>query len=367
MAKLTTREELVPLVQSWRAAGKTVGFTSGAFDLLHAGHVDYLYQAKRACDLLIVGLNSDESIKRYKDPNRPIHPFERRAKVMAALEMVDYVFGFDELNNHVNIELLKPSLYIKAGDYSKDKLTSAPIVEKHGGKVLLIPVVEDTSTSKTIKKLIELEKGKAAGKPQPSDAEAGAPIAESLPLPERSGNVRVVFLDRDGTINKDISYLHEPEKFEFEKNAPEGLKALQEQGYRLVIVTDQPGIGLGYFTKEDLFRVNGQMFRLLSPFKIKFDRIYFCPHSADDQCGCRKPKVGLLERALESYSGRIDLQHSFFIGDKSSDIKCGRDFGLRTILVKTGSGGDDKRHPEATPDFVADDLLDAARLIREEG
>ncbi|MBI2662862.1 HAD-IIIA family hydrolase [Candidatus Woesearchaeota archaeon] len=347
--KIKSREEIVELVEELRNKGKTIGFTSGAFDILHAGHIDYLYKAKEVCDVLILGLNSDESIKKYKDQNRPINNFKFRAKVACSLEMIDFVFGFEEVNNNINVELIKPDFYIKAGDYTKEKLSSASIVEKFGGKVVLIPVQNDTSTSKTIQKLIELEKLKSF-----------EVISESIDLPKLNEKVKVVFVDRDGTINKELSYLHEPEKFVLEKNVPEGLRKIQDLGYKLVVVTDQSGIGLGYFTKEDMFKVHGQMFKLLLPFNLKIDRIYFCPHSIEDNCNCRKPKTGLLEKAMASYSNMIDLENSYFIGDKTSDIKCGDDFGVNTILVKTGSWGKDNRYPEVKPNYVAEDLLDAA-------
>src|SRR3989344_3349348 len=103
-SKIKSREKIIEIVNNLKNEGKKVGFTSGAFDILHAGHVDYLYKTKENCDILILGLNSDESIKKYKDPNRPINNFEFRAKVVSSLEMVDFVFGFEEVNNNVNIE-----------------------------------------------------------------------------------------------------------------------------------------------------------------------------------------------------------------------------------------------------------------------
>ena len=350
--KIKSVNEITQLALELKKLGKTIGFTSGAFDILHAGHIDYLHKAKEKCDVLILALNSDESIKKYKDPNRPINTFARRAKVVASLEMVDYVFGFEETNNHLNIERLKPDFYIKAGDYTMDKLTSAPLVEKYGGKVIVIPIIEKTSTSETIKKLMQLEQLKKA-----------ECITESIELPKPTEKVKVVFLDRDGTINKDVSYLHEPEKFVFEKNVPEGLRKIEDLGYKFVIITDQPGIGLGYFTKEEMYKVHGQMFRLLAPYNLKIDRIYFCPHSIEDNCNCRKPKTGLLEKAMNSYFKMIDLDNSFLIGDKTSDIRCGFDFGIKTILVKTGSAGKDNRYPKIKPSYVAEDLLDAANFI----
>lgn len=350
--KIRKREEIAELVSRLKKQGKKIGFTSGAFDIFHAGHVDYLQKAKDVCDVLIIGLNSDESIKEYKDKNRPINTWKHRAKVLSALESVDYIFSFDEKNNHANIELLKPDFYIKAGDYDVSRLTSKPIVEKCGGRAVLIPVEEDTSGTEIIKKIKSLE----------SADKLNENTAEYIPLKDSDEKIKAIFLDRDGTINVDHQYTHEIEKFAFTPNAVEGLKRMQELGYKLIIVTDQPGIGLGYYTKEDFYAFNRHIFRQLAPHNIRIDKIYFCPHSINDNCSCRKPKTALVERAQEYYNGRIDMENSFFIGDKTSDIKCGKDAGLRTILVRTGSAGKDGRH-DIKADFVAEDLLDAARLI----
>ena len=151
--KIKTRDELQELSKAWRKAGKTIGFTSGAFDIVHAGHADYLEQAKSLCDILIVGVNTDASIKKYKGPDRPINPVAQRVEVVAALESVDYVFLFDERRNQQNIEALRPHYYIKAGDYSPDTLTSKEIVEKHGGEIRLIPIRQQVSTTDIIEKM----------------------------------------------------------------------------------------------------------------------------------------------------------------------------------------------------------------------
>lgn len=148
--KVTSREKLAPQVAAWRAEGKIVAFTSGAFDLLHWGHVAYLETAKEQCDVLIVGVNTDESVQSYKGEERPIISEEARMRVVAALESVDYVFLFGEERNNQNMEVLKPSLYIKAGDYHESELTSANVVKKYGGEILIVPLKEGYSTTSII-------------------------------------------------------------------------------------------------------------------------------------------------------------------------------------------------------------------------
>ena len=135
--KCTSREGACDQIREWQRAGLKVGFTSGVFDLLHAGHVDYLEEAARACDRLVIAVNSDASVRKIKGDKRPICSEQGRQQVLAALACVDLVFPFDEPNNNVNVEVLRPDLYIKAGDYNPEKLTSGGIVEAQGGKVLI--------------------------------------------------------------------------------------------------------------------------------------------------------------------------------------------------------------------------------------
>ena len=228
--KIKTREELKEIVKRIKQESKKVAFTSGSFDIIHAGHVDYLEKAKQKCDTLIVGVNSDLSIKQYKNPNRPIIPQDQRIKLIAAFECIDYAFIFNETNNNVNIETLKPDYYIKAEDYKTSQLSSKPIVEKYGGEVILIPIKEEISTTEIIEKINML---------------SSIDTIETY----QNENIKVIFLDRDGTINEEIEYLHSPEQFKLIQNALEGMKKMQDIGYRLIIVTNQPGIGLGYFSR----------------------------------------------------------------------------------------------------------------------
>lgn len=350
--KIKTREELALIIEELRRQGKKIGFTSGVFDLLHAGHVDYLEKAKALCDVLIVGLNSDASVQAYKGPHRPIVPQEERAAVVAALAAVDYVFIFHERRNQKNIEALRPHLYIKAGDYSKAQLTSGEIIEKMGGEVKIIPPAVKTSTSAIIERITA-----SSGQGEPKVVEEEG-VVHFATKPSKVSPA--VFLDRDGTINKEIEYLHEPEKFELLPNALAGLKKLQDMGFRLVIVTTQAGIGLGYFTKEDFYKVNREMFRQLAPAGVRIDKIYFCPHNVTERCTCRKPEIGLLLRAKEDLN--LDLSRSYTIGDKTSDLEAGRRAGTKTILVKTGHAGQDLEYA-VEPDYVAEDLLAAANFI----
>lgn len=342
---LISREEAVRLREEYRAAGKTVGYTSGVFDIVHAGHVEYLAEAASKVDVLFVGVNADSSVRANKGPTRPINPEALRAEVIGGLKSVGHVFIFSELNNNVNVEALKPDLYIKAGDYSTDKLTSKNIVESYGGRVEIIPFREGLSTSQVISKIA----ADAITQEGPDVAHTRAPA---------------VFVDRDGTINEHIEYLSDPKKFVALPGAFVALKKLRDAGYRVVVVTNQPGIGLGYFTKEEFFAVNREMMRQASAAGGSLDKIYFCPHSKSEACACRKPEAFFLHRAEEELN--VDLSKSFVIGDMTSDIQLGKNGGCRTVLVKTGRGGDDGMFP-VVADYTAKDMLDAAAWIMAQG
>ncbi len=353
--KIKTREALRSLLQLKRDEGKTIGFTSGVFDLIHAGHVDYLQQAKAQCDCLVVGVNDDESVRRYKGSNRPLVPAEQRMRVLAAMMDVDYVFQFSERRNQTNIEYLKPHIYFKAGDYNKEQLTSASVIEAIGGKVILIPVIYPVSTSELLQRL----NSHPSDQPHTGWQMDTATTHAHWQLPALKA-APAIFLDRDGTINEEISYLHEPEKFKLINGVGEGLAELQNMGYRLVVITNQAGIGLGYFTVEDFYRVNQAMFKALKPFGVKIDRIYFCPHGITENCPCRKPNIMLLERAVKDLN--IDLAHSFYIGDQSVDMATADRIGIKKFLVNTGCKGLDG-HYSNRGDWVVDSILDAAKII----
>ncbi len=165
--KIQERAELAALLHLHRAAGQRVVFTNGCFDLLHLGHVRYLQEARSLGDLLVVGLNSDDSTRALKGPNRPLVPQDERAEVLAALACVDYVTIFEEMTAVALVETLRPDVYVKGGDYAAPtaedaaqpaainyaKLPEAAPVLAEGGQVRLIPYVPGHSTSELIERI----------------------------------------------------------------------------------------------------------------------------------------------------------------------------------------------------------------------
>ncbi len=177
---------------------------------------------------------------------------------------------------------------------------------------------------------------------------------------------KAVFLDRDGVINVDKGYVHKIEDFQFYPGVFEALKLLQDAGYKLLIVTNQSGIALDYYTEEDFFRLTDYM---LSEFKkrgINIDKVYYCPHHENGtnpkytkKCDCRKPASGMIRQGIKEFN--IDPSKSFLVGDKENDIKAAHKEGIKAILVKTGQGL--KYIDKTQADYVAEDLLDAVKNI----
>jgi rfaE bifunctional protein nucleotidyltransferase chain/domain len=151
--KLKTLDELIKIAAQARRNGKSVVFTNGCFDLLHRGHVHVLRQAKAAGDLLIVAINSDQSVKAIKGPTRPVAAEIDRLELIAAMEMVDYVILFDEPDPSKLITAIKPNVLAKGGDWGADEVVGADIVERQGGRVLLVPYLKGYSTTEMIERM----------------------------------------------------------------------------------------------------------------------------------------------------------------------------------------------------------------------
>ena len=168
---------------------------------------------------------------------------------------------------------------------------------------------------------------------------------------------KAVFVDRDGVVTEDLEFVHKIEDFKLVKNAIEGLKLLKD--FKLFIVTNQSGIGRGYFKFEDFLSYNNKVVEELEKHNIKIEKTYVCPHAPEENCDCRKPKAKMIKDAAKEFD--IDLSRSFMIGDKKIDIEMSHNAGCKSILVLTGNGN--KARKESKPDFIAKDLLDAAKWI----
>jgi D-glycero-D-manno-heptose 1,7-bisphosphate phosphatase len=165
-----------------------------------------------------------------------------------------------------------------------------------------------------------------------------------------------VFVDRDGTLIEDRDYCSDPNDVKIFSGAPEALQCLKSKGFKIIIITNQSGIGRGLFTLEQYRAVEAEVLRQLGPGLI--DATYFCPDLPGQHSICRKPAPGMIVEATREH--QIDLSRSFLIGDKEIDVECGHNAGVRAIRVKTGP----ERDPAGSKaDWIAEDLRTAAELI----
>lgn len=151
-----TRDEAAAFAEQQRARGRRVVFTNGVFDILHPGHVRYLQQARALGDVLIVGLNADASVHRYKGPTRPINCESDRAEILAALECVDAVVIFDEDTPDAIIKAIQPDVLVKGADWAEDAIVGRDTVEARGGRVVRVPVEQGFSTTAILEKIRSL-------------------------------------------------------------------------------------------------------------------------------------------------------------------------------------------------------------------
>ncbi|HMD40737.1 MAG TPA: HAD family hydrolase [Candidatus Acidoferrum sp.] len=184
-------------------------------------------------------------------------------------------------------------------------------------------------------------------------------------MPETVPLRPAVFLDRDGTISEEVGYLNHVSRFRILPRVADSIRRLNEAGLPVIVVTNQSGVGRGYFPETLVHTVHELMTQQLEAAGARLGAIYYCPHTLGDGCDCRKPKTGMLEQAAREHA--LDLHRSFVVGDRHADIELARLAGARGILVRTGYGEGEylwnaAKWP-AQPDFVAADLADAVHWI----
>lgn len=180
--------------------------------------------------------------------------------------------------------------------------------------------------------------------------------------------MQAIFLDKDGTLIRDVPHNVDPDLVELSGKAGEGLHLLQQRGYHLIVISNQPGVAKGLFTEAELEPVEIRIAELLSREQVVLDGFYYCPHHPDGsvpgyaaECDCRKPMPGMLLRAARENG--IELARSWMIGDILNDIEAGKRAGCRTVLIDNGNETEWKISPERIPDLVVLDLHAAALAI----
>lgn len=332
---LSTRLSLLP---------RPLVFTNGVFDILHRGHVQYLERARALGGSLVVGLNTDASVRLLgKGADRPHNAEQDRAVLLAALSSVSMVTFFDEQTPLRLVQAVRPDIYVKGGDYDMDLLPETRFVRATGGQSIAIEFTPGYSTTSLLQRVSQEEN------------------------PKRE-NRRALFLDRDGVINRDNGYVGHWSEFEFMPNAVEGLRVFQQAGYELVVVTNQSGIARGFYTEQDFANLTARMTAELREQGVHLSGIYHCPHHPKGavplltiDCECRKPLPGLLRQAERDLA--ISLPHSVMVGDRLSDIQAARAAKLRAAFLIVQDGNSWSPDVDHSVDGVFSDLLSCARAL----
>ena len=175
---------------------------------------------------------------------------------------------------------------------------------------------------------------------------------------------KAIFLDRDGTVIEEKKYLSEPKQVKILPHVIRGMNLLKNNGFKLILTTNQSGINRKYFTRAKLEKVHIKIKKLRLPHGIKFDAVYFCPHRPDEKCGCRKPETGMAEKARTRFG--LSLKKSYSIGDKLTDIKLAHNFSGKGVLVLTGYGKNEIKNIKTlkiVPEHIAKNLYETAKWI----
>lgn len=182
--------------------------------------------------------------------------------------------------------------------------------------------------------------------------------------------IKAVFIDKDGTLINDVPYNVDPECITLSCKAAEGLRLFSQLGYKLIVVSNQPGVAMGYFDEQELKRVWDRLDQLLNPEGVELEGFYYCPHhpvgSIRDfalDCDCRKPLPGMLLQAAQDHG--IDLACSWMVGDILNDVEAGKRAGCRTILIDNGNETEWEMSPMRMPDLMATDLYSAALQVAQ--
>jgi len=171
---------------------------------------------------------------------------------------------------------------------------------------------------------------------------------------------RAVFIDRDGTMARDVHYCSRPEDFQLFPETAKAISLLNERGFKVIVITNQSGIARGYFTEEMLAKIHEKMRNELAQQGAIIEAIYYCPHHPDENCGCRKPKPKMVLQAALDLD--IDLRQSYVIGDSDMDTKMGKRVGCKAVLIST-LGKNSYIQGQTSPDFIAPNLYEAAKWV----
>ncbi|MDD4290024.1 MAG: HAD-IIIA family hydrolase [Patescibacteria group bacterium] len=338
-AKIVSLIELREILKKIRKQNKKIVTINGSFDLLHAGHIYSFETAKQQGDILIVCLNSDRSYKKYKDKRGPIIDEYNRSIMLASLECVDYVVIFHETNPIKILDIIKPNIHCNGTEYGKNCVESDTII-KNGGKIFLIREKKDESlmkisTTEIINKIVKRYSNLSLQK-------------------------KIIFLDRDGILNKDKKYVYRIVDFEFMPGIIDLLLYLKKLGYEFIIISNQSGVGRKYFSREDMNKFNRFLESQFKKYNINFLDSYFCIHDPNEiECDCRKPRFALFQRAKKEHN--INMNSGWTIGDSITDCIAGKLAGTKTILLKNNLPIKKSKFI----DYSSNNLINIKRIIKK--
>ena len=173
---------------------------------------------------------------------------------------------------------------------------------------------------------------------------------------------RLVLLDRDGTINVDYNYLSHPDQLKLFPQTADAIRIFHDLNLLVIVVTNQSAVGRGYFDLKRLYEIHDRLYAILRAAGTTINAIYFCPHSPKDNCHCRKPSTKMAEWASKDFDA--ELSKSFVIGDNVCDIQLGKNISATTVLVRTGHGAQVEQEKQIIPDYIVENLFEAACLIK---
>jgi|GEM_PF-496295 len=342
--KIKSREEIIEIADRLRAAGYSIVTTNGAFDLLHIGHLKMLQEAKSLGDVLIVGVNSDRSIRRFKGPNRPINSERDRAEMLAALACTDYVTIFDELTPVPLLDAIKPRYHVNSPEHGYACIEKE-VVLRHGGEIYISRLVEGLSTTTLIEKILQ-----AYARPAPRAIFLDTGDLLKPECREAEERSRRAVENGETAYPSPLSRFSAPWSSVLDEKVLQVLSQFRQAGYRLILLANHPEVAMGLRTEEELEERYGEVRRFLKALGIELDGIYWCPHHPRGkigayrrECACRKPLPGLLEQAVSDLN--INLARSFVVGRKQEDILMGREINCKTILVEDASFQADPNFP----------------------
>ena len=318
---------LEKIISELKANDSKIGCITGSFDLLHDGHKEAIKFSKENCDELIVLVNSDQSIKKYKGPTRPIESENKRIENLNHLFNDCYYFSFDYLIPNILIEIIQPDIYFLSDEWASSPIEKL-VIDNYGGEIKPHPIIVGESTSKYI--------------------------------PKDSKSKGAIFLDRDGTINKDFGYIDSTEKIQIKQTNLDGLVKMAQLDFSIFVVTNQSGVSKGLFTEKKLKEINNYLVNVVHENGGRIDKVYYDTSDSSNPSSFRKPNTGMVERAVKEFG--ISLSKSWIIGDKDTDIELGKFTNLKTIYVMN------KKYPYKfvlSPDFKVSNLIEAYNTIKD--